>query len=172
MYIETDNSRIQKQSLNIRIYNNIGVENSLQAGDGCHYGIKKSDLFFFCLLLYIVFFLFAEFDHFVANNEWEVEKTLTGSFKSTHTSKGDDQRYYSHAAFTLKLKRRRTFHLVSTYIPFVLLALLNLAAHVVPVMSGEKLMLATTTLLAYAVLLNDINRKIPGNSATTSVLGQ
>lgn len=112
-----------------------------------------------------------EFDHFVANNEWEVEKTLTGSFKSTHTSKGDDQRYYSHAAFTLKLKRRRTFHLVSTYIPFVLLALLNLAAHVVPVMSGEKLMLATTTLLAYAVLLNDINRKIPGNSATTSVLG-
>lgn len=112
-----------------------------------------------------------EFDHFVPNNEWDVEKTTTASFKSSHISKGDDRRYYSHAAFTLKMKRRRTYHLVSTYIPFVLLALLNLAAHVVPVMSGEKLMLATTTLLAYAVLLNDINRKLPGNSATTSVLG-
>ncbi|XP_036360202.1 neuronal acetylcholine receptor subunit beta-3 isoform X2 [Octopus sinensis] len=111
-----------------------------------------------------------EFDHYVENNEWEIESTMTGNLKVNHQSR-ESEKTYSNAVFSIKLKRRRTFHIVSTYIPFVLLALLNLAAHVVPVMSGEKLMLATTTLLAYAVLLNDINRKIPGNSATTSVLG-
>ncbi|GAB1608589.1 neuronal acetylcholine receptor subunit beta-3 isoform X2 [Argonauta hians] len=111
-----------------------------------------------------------EFDHYIENNEWEIESTTTGNLKVNHQSR-ESEKAYSNAVFSIKLKRRRTFHIVSTYIPFVLLALLNLAAHVVPVMSGEKLMLATTTLLAYAVLLNDVNRKIPGNSATTSVLG-
>ena len=99
------------------------------------------------------------------NGKWEV----IGSYASSSLVQYD---YYSQPTmkFTLKLRRRRTYYLLTICIPLVILSIANCLVHILPVESGEKMSFCTTVLLSFLVFISFLNDSLPSTSTTVSLL--
>ncbi|XP_025116295.1 neuronal acetylcholine receptor subunit alpha-5-like [Pomacea canaliculata] len=73
--------------------------------------------------------------------------------------------------FTLTLKRRVTFHVLSTVLPLLSFSLLTPLAFLVPESGGEKLTLAVSLVLTNQVFLVSLSGSMPTSGDTISLLG-
>ena len=99
------------------------------------------------------------------NGKWEI----TGSHATSDIVVYD---YFSQPTllFTIQLRRRRTYYLLTVCIPIVILSIVNCLVHILPADSGEKMSFCTTVLLSYLVFISFLNDSLPSTSKTVSLL--
>ena len=104
-------------------------------------------------------------DAFQENGKW----MITGS---TAKSGIVPYAYYTQPTltFTVFLRRRRTYYIMTICIPLVILSIVNCLVHVLPADSGEKMSFCTTVLLSYLVFISFLNDSLPSTSKTVSLL--
>ena len=78
---------------------------------------------------------------------------------------------HTGVTFRIQLQRKRTFYVLNTIIPVVMLSLLNVLVFLLPASSGEKMALAVTVLLSFTVYLSIISEVMPKTSESISILG-
>lgn len=71
--------------------------------------------------------------------------------------------------FTLKVKRKPLYTIISVVFPILMLAILNLFVFVLPCESGEKSGYAVTVFLAFAVFLTIVEATMPENSTSVAL---
>ena len=98
----------------------------------------------------------AKLDYFYSHSDW----TLLDY--STETE--DDDVNTNFFFFNLRIKRRALYYGVMIITPTVLFALLNPLVFLLPVESGERVSLAMTILLSYAIFLTIVSSSIPASS--------
>ncbi|XP_052081227.1 neuronal acetylcholine receptor subunit alpha-6-like [Mytilus californianus] len=103
--------------------------------------------------------------HFVENGEWEILNLSAYPFQYR-----DYASAYSCIHYTLILKRRSSYHLITTAFPFVVLMALNLLVSVIPTECGEKLGFCMSQFLTMIVFLTLIAQNMPSSSFTISYL--
>ncbi|XP_060590873.1 neuronal acetylcholine receptor subunit alpha-6-like [Ruditapes philippinarum] len=99
------------------------------------------------------------------NGEWELINT---GYKSLETVRESES--FSRLVFSLTFRRRPMFHSLNTLFPVVLMAFLTVIIFKLNPESGERVGLALTILLAYAVYLGVISESIPQTSLSASLL--
>ncbi|XP_053385792.1 neuronal acetylcholine receptor subunit alpha-3-like [Mercenaria mercenaria] len=99
------------------------------------------------------------------NGEWEL-------ISKEHTSRETrrESESFSRLIFTLTFRRRPLFHMLNTLFPVVLMGFLTVAVFKLSPESGERVGLALTILLAYAVYLSVMAESIPQTSLSASLL--
>lgn len=101
-----------------------------------------------------------DLEQYSANSEWDmVDSTATVEEESEEAS----------VIFTLKIKRKPRYMVLSVILPIVMLSVLNLFVFVLPCDSGEKASYAITVFLAFAVFLTIISSELPRNSESLSI---
>ncbi|VDI19223.1 Hypothetical predicted protein [Mytilus galloprovincialis] len=106
--------------------------------------------------------------HFVENGEWEILNL--SSYPYQNTDYADNSSAYSCIGYTLILKRRYAYHLITIMFPFVILMAINLLVSVIPTECGEKLGFCMSQFLTMIVFLNLIAQNMPSSSLTISYL--
>ncbi|KAL4217017.1 Neuronal acetylcholine receptor subunit [Mactra antiquata] len=99
------------------------------------------------------------------HGEWEL---LNKSHSSVVTEREDES--FSRLIFSFTFRRRPLFHMLNTLFPVVLMSFLTVAIFKLSPESGERVGLALTILLAYAVYLTLISESIPQTSMSASLL--
>ena len=66
--------------------------------------------------------------------------------------------------YTFTLKRKVLFYVVNIILPILLLSLMNCLVFLLPVDSGEKMMVSVSVFLSFAVFMSFINDSLPRNS--------
>ncbi|KAL4217016.1 hypothetical protein ACF0H5_023472 [Mactra antiquata] len=99
------------------------------------------------------------------HGEWEL---LNKSHTSVVTEREDES--FSRLIFSFTFRRRPLFHMLNTLFPVVLMSFLTVAIFKLSPESGERVGLALTILLAYAVYLTLISESIPQTSMSASLL--
>lgn len=104
-----------------------------------------------------------EMAHLSENGEWEVigidmRSVFIREFNMTEVR------------YTLVMRRRPLYALISTVFPVVLLAVLNSLAHSLPVTSGERMTYCLTVLLAFTVFLTLFEENMPRKSTNIPFL--
>ncbi|KAJ8308725.1 hypothetical protein KUTeg_013599, partial [Tegillarca granosa] len=107
-----------------------------------------------------------DLDFYSENGEWEI--VATHGDKAGERARGGQS--FSNLNFTLTLRRRPLFHILSTLFPVILMAVLISMVFQLPPDSGEKIGFSLTVLLAYAVYLTLISETIPSTSMTVCYL--
>ena len=97
------------------------------------------------------------YDYFTGNPQWEFI-TNNESAISTNPQKGT-------VKFEFQLKRRYDFFLIYIICPILLLSIINDLVFVMPITTGERMGVAITSYLSYAVYMSIINEHVPENSA-------
>ena len=107
--------------------------------------------------------------HFVANGEWDILNLSANPFqyKVNYT---DSSSTYSGIYYTLILKRRSSYLLITTEFPFVILMAINLFVIVIPTECDEKLGFCMSQFLTMIVFLTLIAQDMPSSSLTISFL--
>ena len=94
------------------------------------------------------------------NSEWDlINTTATVEIESGEAA----------IIYTLKIKRKPRYMVMSVILPIVMLTALNLFVFVLPCDSGEKASYAVTVFLAFAVFLTIISAALPRNSESLSI---
>ncbi|CAG5129486.1 unnamed protein product, partial [Candidula unifasciata] len=104
----------------------------------------------------------------IDNGEWDIISAVarpyyypsTYSIGTAHTG----------VRFIVELMRKRTFYVLNTIIPVMMLSLLNVLVFLLPASSGEKMALAVTVLLSFTVYLSIISEVMPKTSESISIL--
>ena len=91
---------------------------------------------------------------FQENSAW----TVTNTSWKTESDKD------ANITFTIKLKRKPLYFIISVILPISMLALLNISVFLLPCDSGEKSGYAMTVFLAFAVFLTIVSSTLPQNS--------
>ncbi|XP_045203704.2 acetylcholine receptor subunit beta-type unc-29-like [Mercenaria mercenaria] len=92
---------------------------------------------------------------FETNSEWDVIDTnYTVDWDSGEAS----------VIFSVKIKRKPLYVLLSVIMPIIMLSILNISVFVLPCDSGEKASYSITVFLAFAVFLSIISATFPENS--------
>ena len=100
-------------------------------------------------------------DEFQTNSEWDL-------IDSSVAENVDDQR--AGLIFTLKLKRKPLYTILTVISPIWMLSILNIFVFMLPCDSGEKASYAVTVFLAFAVFLSIISSSLPTNSESISIM--
>nr|KAG5686008.1 hypothetical protein BaRGS_021365 [Batillaria attramentaria] len=79
---------------------------------------------------------------------------------------------HTGVTFVVHLRRKRTFYILNTIIPVVMLSLLNVLVFILPADCGERMALAVTVLLSFTVYLGIISDNMPKTSESLSLLGE
>ncbi|CAC5381616.1 unnamed protein product [Mytilus coruscus] len=106
--------------------------------------------------------------HFVENGEWDILNLSANPFQ--YQDYWDNSSAYSCVHYTLILKRRSSYHLVTTAFPFLILMALNLLVVVLPTECGEKLGFCMSQFLTMIVFLTLMAQNMPSSSFTISYL--
>lgn len=101
-----------------------------------------------------------EMEEFETNSEWDVIDT---------SYRVDWESGEASVVFSLKMKRKPLYVLLSVIMPIIMLAVLNIFVFVLPCESGEKSGYAITVFLAFAVFLTIISSTFPENSEVLAV---
>ncbi|XP_072014625.1 neuronal acetylcholine receptor subunit alpha-7-like [Amphiura filiformis] len=99
------------------------------------------------------------FQKFIENGVWHLEDILVKTIISEY-----QEGMYSEVVYTISLRRRPLFHVLSFIVPCGLLSLLNLLVFILPTESGEKVSLGITNLLALVVFQQLIADSLPPSS--------
>ena len=95
------------------------------------------------------------------NGKWEI----IGS-----TAKCDTINNQQSLLFTIYIRRRRIYYLLTICIPLLILSIVNCLVHILPADSGEKMSFCTTVLLSKLVFISFLNDHLPSTSKTVSLL--
>ena len=101
-----------------------------------------------------------DLEQYSPNSEWD----LIDSVASVEQESGE-----ASIIYTLKIKRKPRYMVLSVILPIVMLSALNLFVFVLPCDSGEKASYAVTVFLAFAVFLTIISSALPRNSESLSI---
>ena len=101
------------------------------------------------------------FDYYIPNSDWTLEESKTYVNTWNH---------YSAFNVEIKLRRQPLYYSVMVVLPTLLFAILNPLVFVLPVDSGERIGLAMTILLSYAIFLTLVSASIPASSNPMCVL--
>ncbi|XP_064598569.1 neuronal acetylcholine receptor subunit alpha-7-like [Liolophura sinensis] len=104
-------------------------------------------------------------DNYRPNGEWEIS--------SIHGERHDmtfDTEPQSVLWYTLKFRRRRPFFTMHIILPMLFLSVLNIIVFVLPPDAGEKMSLAITNLLSFAVFLTLFSDHMPHSSRHTPII--
>ncbi|VDI19224.1 Hypothetical predicted protein [Mytilus galloprovincialis] len=107
--------------------------------------------------------------HYVENGEWDILNLSAYPFEYQEDF-ADNSSAYSCIHYTLILKRRSSYHLITTAFPFVILMAINLLVIVIPTECGEKLGFCMSQFLTMIVFLTLIAQNMPSSSLTISYL--
>ena len=97
----------------------------------------------------------ASLDYFYPHSDWTLLEYSTERMEDIYTNS---------FVFNLTIKRRAMYYGVMVITPTVLFALLNPLVFLLPVESGERVGLAMTILLSYAIFLTLVSSSIPASS--------
>ncbi|KAH3715077.1 hypothetical protein DPMN_057781 [Dreissena polymorpha] len=95
------------------------------------------------------------------NSAWEI-------VDSSFDDETDDEE--SSIRFSITLKRKPLYFMLSVIIPITTLAILNLCVSVLPTSSGEKAGYAITVFLAFTVFLTVVSSSLPKNSDSVALI--
>jgi hypothetical protein len=98
----------------------------------------------------------AVLSYFYPHSDWTLLE-----YSTVAEDQGSNVDFYS---FKIKIKRRALYYGVMVIAPTVLFALLNPLVFLLPVESGERVGLAMTILLSYAIFLTLVSSSIPASS--------
>jgi hypothetical protein len=98
----------------------------------------------------------ASLDYFYPHSDW-----ILLEYSNVAEDQGSNTDFYH---FKLKIKRRALYYGVMIIAPTVLFDLLNPLVFLLPVDSGERVSLAMTILLSYAIFLTLVSSSIPASS--------
>jgi hypothetical protein len=94
-------------------------------------------------------------DYFYPHSDWTLLE---------YSTKTDEEGGETNFCFDLRIKRRALYYGIMIIAPTVLFALLNPLVFLLPVESGERVSLAMTILLSYAIFLTLVSSSIPASS--------
>lgn len=77
---------------------------------------------------------------------------------------------YSNVIFTMTLKRRQLYFVLNLILPCVLLSVMTCFVFLLPALSGERVGLAITLLLAFSVFQLQVAGYLPMNSLSSTIL--
>ncbi|XP_072039463.1 neuronal acetylcholine receptor subunit alpha-7-like [Amphiura filiformis] len=97
---------------------------------------------------------------FVENGIWELEDVVIQREVINYDNVG----LYPEIVFTVVLKRRTGFYILTLITPCIMLSVLNLMAFILPTASGEKVSLGITNLLALVLFQQLIGNLVPPSS--------
>ncbi|XP_060600282.1 acetylcholine receptor subunit delta-like [Ruditapes philippinarum] len=101
-----------------------------------------------------------ELEEYESNSEWDVINTsYSVNWESAESS----------VVFSIKIKRKPLYVLLSVIMPIIMLAVLNIFVFVLPCDSGEKASYSITVFLAFAVFLSIISATFPENSEVVAL---
>ncbi|XP_072040021.1 neuronal acetylcholine receptor subunit alpha-7-like [Amphiura filiformis] len=103
--------------------------------------------------------------YFVENGIWELEDVTPERIVNGYATG-----LYPELIFTVVLKRRPMFHILSFILPCALLSILNLLTFILPTASGEKVSLGITNLLAVVLFQQLIGDTLPPSSTTMPII--
>ncbi|XP_071087949.1 neuronal acetylcholine receptor subunit beta-4-like isoform X2 [Haliotis cracherodii] len=107
-------------------------------------------------------------DACIPNGEWDITSTEAESYFYPSTYRPGTK--HTGVTFRIHLQRKRTFYVLNTIVPVVMLSLLNVLVFLLPASSGEKMALAVTVLLSFTVYLSIISEVMPKTSESISIL--
>ncbi|GFO02743.1 neuronal acetylcholine receptor subunit alpha-7 [Plakobranchus ocellatus] len=107
-------------------------------------------------------------DATISNGEWDIKSAVARPYFYPSTYKIGTA--HTGVKFVIELMRKRTFYVLNTIIPVVMLSLLNVLVFLLPASSGEKMALAVTVLLSFTVYLSIISEVMPKTSESISIL--
>ncbi|XP_072016372.1 neuronal acetylcholine receptor subunit alpha-7-like [Amphiura filiformis] len=96
------------------------------------------------------------YQKFIENGVWQLEDIFVQTIINEY-----QEGMYSEVVYTIRLRRRPLFHVLSFIVPCGLLSLLNLLVFILPTESGEKVSLGITNLLALIVFQQLITDSLP-----------
>ncbi|KAH3711059.1 hypothetical protein DPMN_070558 [Dreissena polymorpha] len=102
-----------------------------------------------------------ETTNYEANSNWD----LVDSSWNVESDTND-----STITFSLRLKRKPLFFMLSVIFPIITLAILNLCVFLLPCECGERASYAITVFLAFAVFLTIISSSLPKNSESVAAI--
>jgi hypothetical protein len=102
-----------------------------------------------------------DYHEFQENSVW----TVVSAVSKVNQTSAD-----SEITFTITLKRKPQYFVLTMILPIVCLGILSILVFVIPVDAGEKMSYSITVFLAFAVFLTIISEELPTNSETTSIL--
>ncbi|KAK0048071.1 neuronal acetylcholine receptor subunit beta-4, partial [Biomphalaria pfeifferi] len=111
---------------------------------------------------------FVSLDATISNGEWDIKSAIARPYFYPSTYKIGTA--HTGVKFIIELMRKRTFYVLNTIIPVVMLSLLNVLVFLLPASSGEKMALAVTVLLSFTVYLSIISEVMPKTSESISIL--
>ncbi|KAL3864396.1 hypothetical protein ACJMK2_006083 [Sinanodonta woodiana] len=100
--------------------------------------------------------------YYSENSEWALVSTSASTFTMNN---------HSGVTFSLTLKRKPFYHILTIVIPIILLALMNIFVFLLPGSSREKMTYVATVFLAYALFMTIASQVIPKNSTKVSIMG-
>ncbi|XP_060600265.1 neuronal acetylcholine receptor subunit alpha-7-like [Ruditapes philippinarum] len=101
-----------------------------------------------------------ELEEYESNSEWDViDTSYSVNWESAESS----------VVFSIKIKRKPLYVLLSVIMPIIMLAVLNIFVFVLPCDSGEKASYSITVFLAFAVFLSIISATFPENSEVVAL---
>ncbi|XP_052788255.1 neuronal acetylcholine receptor subunit alpha-9-like [Mya arenaria] len=100
---------------------------------------------------------------FQENSNWDVV--------NTSLSIGVDT-YEATISFTLTIKRKPQYFILTVILPITMLAFLNICVFMLPCESGEKASYAMTVFLAFAVFLTIVSSTLPQNSDSIAIISK
>lgn len=101
-----------------------------------------------------------DLEQYSANSEWDLIDSVATV---------EDESLESSVIYTLKIRRKPRYMVLSVILPIVMLSVLNMFVFVLPCDSGEKASYAVTVFLAFAVFLTIISSALPRNSESLSI---
>ncbi|XP_005093258.2 neuronal acetylcholine receptor subunit beta-4 [Aplysia californica] len=107
-------------------------------------------------------------DACIPNGEWDIKSAVARPYFYPSTYKIGTA--HTGVKFVIELMRKRTFYVLNTIVPVVMLSLLNVLVFLLPASSGEKMALAVTVLLSFTVYLSIISEVMPKTSESISIL--
>ncbi|XP_076470013.1 neuronal acetylcholine receptor subunit alpha-7-like [Babylonia areolata] len=107
-------------------------------------------------------------DACIQNGEWDITEAVAEPYFYPSTYRPGTA--HTGVTFRINLHRKRTFYVLNTIIPVVMLSLLNVLVFLLPASSGEKMALAVTVLLSFTVYLSIISEVMPKTSESISIL--
>ena len=103
----------------------------------------------------------AQLDWYTVNSDWTLQEYTTSVVTKLN---------YNLFYFKMKIKRQALYYSVIIILPTIFFAFLNPLVFILPVESGERVSLAMTILLSYAIFLTLVSASIPASSNPMCVL--
>ncbi|KAK3096210.1 hypothetical protein FSP39_024500 [Pinctada imbricata] len=101
--------------------------------------------------------------YFSPNNMWDIDSTSAERF-------GLSAEYNGMVSFTVRLRRKPLYFVISMMAPIFLLALLNPFVFLLPVESGERISFSVTIFLSFAVFMTLLSDNLPKSSTPLPII--